>query len=118
MALAAFQRDFRAGAFTSVSRGIADHVFDRAVQQTGHAHDRAIFLDHALHAAIAALGFEVGVGRDALDHLPKKDRRLLPRVASAFETGDGEQSADQFVQPFSFQIDAFERAVGFQRRTR
>ena len=44
----------------------------------------------------------------------KRHRRLLPRIAATFETRDGQQPTDQFVQAIGFEIDAVERAVSFR----
>ena len=87
------------------------------MQQHRHAHDQAVFLDRALHPAIAALGFEIRVGGDSLDHFSQKDRRLLPGIVPAVEASDGEQAADQLVQTFGFQVNAFKRAAGFHAGT-
>ena len=53
----------------------------------GSAHDLAIFLDHALHAAIAALASKSASAGDSLDHFPKKDRRLSAASRCHFRDG-------------------------------
>ena len=44
-ALAALQHDLHDGAFPGVAGGVADNIFNRAVEQDGHAQDDALFLD-------------------------------------------------------------------------
>src|ERR1700687_5782893 len=63
-ALAPLQHDLHTGAFSSIASGVANNVFNRAVQQDRRARDHTIFLDHTLHAAIAALGLKIRIRGD------------------------------------------------------
>src|SRR5690348_16076844 len=84
------------------------------MQQIRSAHDHAVILDYALYPAIAALAFEIRVGDYFLDHFTEKNARFLPQVVPAFEASNGKQASDQFVEPVSFEFNAFEGAVRFR----
>src|SRR5882757_10757009 len=113
LASSAHQPNFRAAAFLGVARGIADDVLNGTMQQCGNAHDLAIVLDEALDTAISSLTFEVCISDNFFDHLAEENRCFLPRVASAFEPGNGKQSANEIVKPIGFEIDALQGAMCF-----
>src|ERR1700745_3023226 len=109
--------DLDFGPLASVTRRITDDILNGTMQKGRTAEDRDFVLNHATHTALSALRFEVRVLGDVANELVRRDRSTTHGIVTAFEAGEGQQAADEFVEAIGFELDALQNAVGLRTRT-
>lgn len=104
--------DFHIGAFFGVADGVADDVFDGAAEDFAISGDGARFRSDDADEAVAAAGFEVGVGDDVAQERFEIYGALFHQSFATFQASETEQAADEAVQAFGFEFDAIESRNG------
>ena len=92
-----------------ITHGIADDVFNGAMEQLVRASDFTILSALDLDLAVLGAGFKAGIFGDLIEQPAQGHSCVLRRIDQRLYAGKRKQPADHLIEPLRFLLDAIKR---------